>query len=208
MILFTSPVLTGACVNAWTKQGVQLKDGEVYDVGILLGGMGKYNPEFNRVGLNADGDRIWQTLELYHSGKIKKILISSFNGSIVSQELNEAEMFKKQLVSWGIKSGDILIESKSRNTYENAKFTRELIDTSYPHLKSFVLITSTMHMRRAEACFKKQGFKVQIYPTGIAGEGPVSYMDFILPDAANFEIWKQLLKEMVGFATYKIMGYL
>lgn len=206
--LFTNPFLTSLFVGAWKADGTEIMGDQSYDVGILLGGMGKYSSEFKRVGLNSDGDRIWQTLDLYKTGRIKKIWISSYNGSLVSQELNEAKMFQQQLISWRIKPGDVLIEDQSRNTYENAKFTAELIRTSYPHLKTYVLITSAMHMKRAEACFLKQGLKVKPYPTGLSSGSVTTYLDYIVPDASNFELWGQLFKEMTGYLAYKLVGYI
>lgn len=207
LFLFTNPFLTSLCSRAWETSGVILPEDKSYDVGILLGGMGKYNPEFKRPGLNSDGDRIWQTLDLYHRKKIDKILISTFNGSLIKTASNEAQMFRNQLIAWGIPPKDILIEDKSRNTYENAKFTKELLSQSYPHLRSMLLITSTLHMKRAAACFEKQGLPVQVYPTCLAGEGPITYTDYFVPDGSNFESWRQLLKEMVGWLTYKVLGY-
>ncbi|NOZ45581.1 MAG: YdcF family protein, partial [Chlorobi bacterium] len=98
-------------------------------------------------------------------------------------------------------------KNQSRNTHENAIFTKKL--TKYFDSKTtYLLVTSAFHMRRAKACFKKAGFKFDIYAVNKKA-GPRKYeFDYMfLPDKEAFYYWDLLIHEWAGFIVYKIMGY-
>jgi uncharacterized SAM-binding protein YcdF (DUF218 family) len=65
------------------------------------------------------------------------------------------------LVRAGVPPAQIVPETKSRNTAENATFSAELIRPQ-PH-QTWILVTSAYHMRRALACFRRAGFNVVPY---------------------------------------------
>ena len=56
----------------------------------------------------------------------------------------------------------IVLEDKSRNTAENAEFTRRLVDPKPG--ERWLLVTSAMHMPRSVGAFRKAGFPVEAYP--------------------------------------------
>jgi uncharacterized SAM-binding protein YcdF (DUF218 family) len=64
-------------------------------------------------------------------------------------------------------------------------------------------------MRRAMACFEKQGFNVTAYSTDLrSNNSKLSVMNTIMPTYGGFEIWTFLLKEWIGLAVYKLKGYI
>jgi uncharacterized SAM-binding protein YcdF (DUF218 family) len=65
-------------------------------------------------------------------------------------------------------------------------------------------------MRRAMGCFQKEGLKVTPYSTDLYTNRTQNFYwdQYIIPNAGNFPIWQDLLKEMVGYATYDIAGYI
>jgi uncharacterized SAM-binding protein YcdF (DUF218 family) len=65
---------------------------------------------------------------------------------------------KKYLKSINFPDSALIVESESKNTYENALFTKKMIDSLNLN-GSFILVTSAIHMPRAMAVFKKVGFK-------------------------------------------------
>ena len=136
----------------WEVHGTKIEDVGQYDVGIVLGGMFEYNNDLNVLSVRTHADRIWQAITLYKKGKIKKILISGASGYVSDRGLQEAVQLKEVLVDWGIPEKDLLVETVSRNTHENALETKNVLETSYPHLEKRLLITSGFHMKRAEAC--------------------------------------------------------
>jgi uncharacterized SAM-binding protein YcdF (DUF218 family) len=204
LIIFTNPFLFNKSVNAWQPKKVNLTN-KKYGVAILLSGMGGYDEQGNFY-ITTSGDRFIQTVELYHQGIVQKILISGGSGSLFNQR-DEAWGIKNELLKAGIPDSAVLMESTSRNTYENAVFSKLLLHTA--HLQPpYVLVTSAIHIPRAEKCFNKAKVPVIIYPCDylVHHEG-TSLMEF-MPEARTFFLWEGFIKEIIGYAAYKITGKL
>lgn len=193
----------------WEVHGTPMEEVKTYEVGIVPGGMSEYNNDLKTLSLRRGGDRIWQALTLYKKGKIKKILLTGDNGYIADRGLHEAEQMKSVLVEWGIPEKDILTETVSKNTHENALETRKLLTISYPHVEKCLLITSGTHMRRALACFERESVHCDPFSTDLyTGPERSFFWDQLLPDAETFILWNMLIKEWVGYVTYDIVGYI
>lgn len=210
LLLFSNTFILKEFIRIWEIPAVKSNAVAHHDVAIVLGGMFEYDNSSERLSIRRGGDRIWQALDLYHSGKVDKILISGDNGYVFSRDLHESKQLKERLVEWKIPADDLIIETTSRNTYENAKETRKLLAQSYPHLSDFILITSATHMRRAKACFDKQNITCTVFSTDqyTGGERNYHWDEFVIPNVFNFHLWFILLKEWVGYLSYFTMGYL
>ena len=152
---------------------------------------------------------MWQAIQLYKKKKIKKIIITGDSGYVLKKGLHEATQLRDDLISLGIPKEDIIVETKSRNTHENAHQTRLLLEKLGRSKQSNLLITSSMHMRRANACFKKEGIHCNPFTTdhySIHSES-ISVLEFV-PSHEAFSMWNKLIKEWVGYTVYNIMGYL
>lgn len=205
--LLSNQFIVNEFVRAWEVQTIHVDSiVEPYEYGIVLGGFNSYDVKFDRVNFYSSSDRLWQALLLYHEGKIRKIVISGGEGRIIREGYTESEITKDFLCRIGIPEHDIIIEPESRNTYENALFTAKILQ-NYPD--SCLLITSAMHMRRAYACFAKQGLKCRMFSANRKA-GPTKFIfDYcFIPDLAALETWRVLIREIVGYASYKIMGYI
>lgn len=180
-----------------------------YDIGILLGGYSSMNkrPNDDRQNFNERGNRFIQTYELYKAGKIKKILLTGGNGSILQDLASEATEMRQFLVKIGVPDSAIIVESKSRNTYENAIFTKEILEESYPNARC-LLITSAWHMPRSKAIFEKAGMPFDVFSVDYLSERTKLTPDDILPDKLGFYHWELLIKEWVGYWGYWAKGYL
>jgi len=189
--------------------GIKTENMRQYENGIVLSGMFEYNKDLDRLSARRGSDRIWQAIQLYKKKKIKKIIITGDSGYVLKKGLHEAKQLKEVLISMGIPNKDILIESKSRNTHENAKETKALIDRLGLSTNNNLLITSAMHMRRAKACFEEVGISCTPFTTDhyIVHEESISISEFI-PSVGAFNMWDRLLKEWIGYSVYGIMGYL
>ena len=71
--------------------GTKLNDVEQHDVAIVLTGMAEYNNDIETLTMRRQADRIWQAINLYKAGKVKKILISGDHGYISDRGLSEAK---------------------------------------------------------------------------------------------------------------------
>jgi uncharacterized SAM-binding protein YcdF (DUF218 family) len=209
-LLFTNSVVFSEFCRLWEVPGNKIESVGNYDVAGVLGGMSEYNNDIETLSIRRQGDRIFQAVTLYKKGKVKKILISGDSGYITERGLKEAKRLKEILVTWGIPATDIITEEKSKNTHENAKFSVELLRKSYPELKRVLLVTSGMHMKRSLACFKKEGVICSPYSTDLyANQNHNYYWDqYLIPNFDNLITWHKLLKEVVGFVTYDIVGYI
>jgi len=176
-----------------------------FDAGILLGGMISLSSTVDNIQFNEHNDRLLNTIELFHKGIIKNIIITGASGSL-SSDMKEADILKSFLTRIGIPKEKIIVENQSKNTHENATYTeltcRELEMDKY----SFLLITSDYHMRRSLSCFKKTGLNI----TPFVKESDEFHFDLeyiIVPQTNVLFKWKVLFHEIVGYFIYKIMGY-
>lgn len=195
-------------MRLWEIPTIKESDMKGYDVGIVLGGMVSYDSHLDRLQFSKGSDRILQAIQLYEDGIIDKILITSGSGSITYADIKEAPLIKRYLATLEIPEDDILIESESKNTHENALFSKPILDKEAPHGK-YLLITSAFHMRRGVGCFNKVGIKVTPFSTDRYSGGPRRWsLDFLLvPNIDAFQAWNVLIHEMTGYLVYKIAGY-
>ena len=206
---FSNGFIVNRLVSLWEVDGVKYNELDRYENGIVLSGMFEYNKDLDRLSARRGADRIWQAIQLYRKNKIKKIIITGDTGYVLKKGLHEASQLKEDLITMGIPEEDLLIETVSRNTHENAHYTKLLIDQMGLSKKNNLLITSSTHMRRAQACFIKEGLYCHAYTTDHYNihANPISLLEFI-PNHNAFIMWDKLIKEWVGYTMYSLMGYL
>lgn len=208
---FTNAFIADEVLRFWEVQVT--RDSELtqtYDVGIVLGGgMVTYDDEYDRLTFRVNTDRILQAVALYKDKKIKKILISSGAGSLANREMLEATLLKRYLTTTlEIPDSALLIDSVSDNTYQNAKFTADILKKKYSKGK-FLVITSATHIRRAMACFAKAGISTTPYSTDkITGKRKFFFNHLFIPNLNAIRHWELFLHEVLGYFIYLIMGYI
>lgn len=208
-VVFSNTFIFKEFVRLWEVPGRSIEATSYHEIAIVLGGMFEYNNDLDVLSVRRGGDRIWQTLSLYHRGKIKYILISGAHGYVNDRGLDEARQLRDELVVWGIPLEHILIDSLSKNTHENAVESIKVLKSRELHGKSVLLITSATHMKRAAACFRKQGIEVTTFSTDhFTGKKRAYHWDeYIIPSVSTTNDWSRLTKEWVGYLMYRIMGY-
>ncbi len=178
-----------------------------YTYGIVLGGLATYDNIYERVIFHPATDRLMQALDLYKRGKIEKILISGGSGAVIYKEKKEADILKNYLIKIGISKDDIIIESKSKNTHENALFTSKILAANNESVK-YLLISSSLHILRAQKCFEKEGTPVDIFPTNYKIKQFNTVGFYVIPSAEALSNWNMFIHEIIGLITYKISGYI
>jgi uncharacterized SAM-binding protein YcdF (DUF218 family) len=114
---------------------------------------------------------------------------------------------KQRLTELGIPAERIFTDTSSRNTLENAKFSKKIIDSF--HIQGpYLLISSAMHLPRAQMVFKKAGINTNLYPCDFISKRISNnfFEDCILPSSSALNEWDNWIKEIVGTVTYKITG--
>jgi len=174
-----------------------IKDGNAY---VVLGGGVKDNvPDIEKKGMvgNDALPRYVYAYRLYRINR-KPIIIS---GGKIFKRSSEAEIAKKLLLSLGVDKDDILIEEKSRDTFENAKHVKEL--TEKHGIKKIILVTSAFHMKRSMLIFDKFFKETIPCPTGYnISKADYDLLSF-LPNASSMESTAIALKEYMGILFYR-----
>jgi uncharacterized SAM-binding protein YcdF (DUF218 family) len=189
-------------------EGEDLKVNEKFDYAIVLGGMSSYDERIAQPQFVKSSDRLWQTLSLFHQGRIQKIILSGGSGSINNPHHRESWYLKKFLTRMGIADSCIIEENQSKNTFENAVECKKICD-SLSVESQILLVSSAFHLPRALACFKKQGLtNVRPYPTDrISGPRKLQTDHCIIPNSEALDRCTLLIHELVGHLIYKLRGY-
>ncbi len=204
LLFFSNQFIFNEVCRIWENQIPAFHATKKFDVAIILGGISNYDEFHNQTIFHGNSERLINVLPLYFSGQVKKILFAGGSGRLDKQNV-EAIHIEKYLMSLGVKQRDILLDTNSRNTYENAKFAVELVNQN----DQLLLSTSATHLVRSLACFEKLG----ITPTPF----PVDYMSYednrfeldklLAPSPRIIMQWYWLLHEWVGILSYKVKGY-
>lgn len=204
-LLFSNGYLYGIIAWNWQPEVRKQDHARSYPLGILLGGM-TFGDEKDQRYFGGTSDRFIQTARLYHTGHIKKILLSGGDGSLKQNRPGEASFLRGELLALHVPDADILVEAFSKNTWESAVAAKRIID-SLQVKDSCVLITSAMHMRRAQSSFSKASIPVAPHVADFIMMRPPSGIgDVLVPNLSLLSAWQYLLKEMVGVVVYRITG--
>jgi uncharacterized SAM-binding protein YcdF (DUF218 family) len=207
LLFFSNPFIIRQIIAAYEVAPVQLAPNAKYNAGIVLGGFVSYNKKDDRGYFNPASDRFIQTALLYKKGNISKIIVAAGNGYIVKHDFKEAHFIKQHLIDLGIPAEDILTDTASRNTLENAINSKKIADSV--HLPGpFLLISSAMHLPRAKLAFINQGMNVVSYPCDFDSKnvGNNFIEDYLLPSGLALNKWDNFIKEIAGTTIYKIKG--
>jgi uncharacterized SAM-binding protein YcdF (DUF218 family) len=209
ILFFGNDFIVNEVLKAWEKAPVPIQKLGTYDYAIVLTGITitEKASESDKVYFAKGADRLLHTVQLYKLGKVKKIIITGGSSSVIGTSPIEALQLKKVFVYCGVPEKDMIIEDKARNTHENALFTKQLCDSLGLQGK-FLLVTSAFHMRRSEACFKKVGMQVDIYPVDLFTRDTKFTPNYLfLPLESAFNKWSIFIHEFIGYWVYKIMDY-
>ncbi len=173
------------------------------DVLLLLGGGIIDNvPDFSGYGIPTDAmvGRIVTAVRLQKRLNIP-IIVSGGKTSINSS--SEALIAKRFLVDLGVEKGQIVMEEKSKDTYENAKYISEICRRE--DYKNPILITSASHMKRSLLAFKKIGLNVVPYPANFRTKSTNEYgWHSYLPRSGSLDNTSAAFHEYLGIFFYKL----
>ncbi len=211
LILLTNDAVFQGIVHWWEPEPVAIKDSEKkYDFIILLGGYSDFQTAMGKsefqLGLKG-GNRLITALNLYKKGIGKKIILTGGSGKLLGDKYGEAEYVAPYLKTLGLPDSAFIIENKSRNTWENAIFSKQIVDSLQKNA-TCLLVTSALHMPRSKACYDKAGLPTTIYPTDYYSQQSDNLFKlFFEPSSSKLFAWEALLHEWIGVITYKIKGY-
>lgn len=160
---------------------------------------------WSHVGPGAD--RLIHAARLYRAGRAPRLVTSGGPMPWSRAREREGQGMADLLAEWGVPREALLVEDRSRNTYENAVETRKLLAAR--GIDDVLLVTSAMHMRRALAVFRSVGLRARPAATDYRAlrPGPYTLMDW-LPSTAQLAITSDALKEYLGHRVYRLRGWI
>jgi uncharacterized SAM-binding protein YcdF (DUF218 family) len=205
-------------VAAWTSVGALMlhplesrfarpdpAPSEVAGIIVLGGGFeGAVNRARGGYELNDSGDRFVEAAVLARRYPEAKVVVTGGSGSLLLEGEPDADSAPRLLVALGVEAGRLVLENRSRNTWENAQFTRDLLSPQ-PGQK-WLLVTSAFHMPRSMGLFRKAGFDVLAWPSDYKTSGderPGLSMDNALDSLGNTST---AIREWIGLFAYWLTG--
>lgn len=172
---------------------------------IILGGFedGSVSNGRGQLAVNEAAERLMQAVLLAKDLPDTKVVFTGGVGSMWGGEEATGPV-SRYLMASGIAADRIVIEGRSRSTYENGVFSAEIL-TPKPG-ERWLIVTSAYHMPRAIGVFRKAGFDVTAYP-----------VDYQTRDAADLTTLSERIpsgllgadlavREWVGLVAYRATG--
>ena len=107
----------------------------------------KLTKEYNQISLNDSVERLHESFYLIKKYPDAKIIFSGGSGSISKKKLTHSEVAKKFFLNFDIHSEKIIFENKSRNTFENILYSKEIAKPNND--QKWIIVTSAYHMTRS-----------------------------------------------------------
>jgi uncharacterized SAM-binding protein YcdF (DUF218 family) len=146
-------------------------------------------------------DRLIQAAALARRYPDARILFTGGSANLVSTNAKEADQAAELLMSLGVPKERLILERQSRNTYENAVFSRAMV-TPKPG-ERWLLVTSAYHMPRSVGLFRKAGFPVEPYPVDWRVTSVSDFETFSVQGLRRTDI---AVREWVGLVAYWLRG--
>ena len=204
-------------LSAWTSIGATMLNpleerfpkpalpGRIDGIVVLGGGFeGAINLARGGYELNSGGDRMVETAILARRFPQAKIVVSGGNGSLFLDGEGDADTAPRLLEALGVAADRLTLEDKSRNTYENAVFSRDLVQPKPG--ETWLLVTSAFHMPRAKALFDKAGFATVPWPVDYRTSGKEGIGFFRDNPADSLQATTMAIREWIGLFAYRLSG--
>lgn len=149
-------------------------------------------------------DRIIAAAALGHRYPRARIMFTGGSPNLVSGDAREADYAASLFESLGISGERLIMERGSRNTQENAEFSR-MMAGSRPG-ERWLLVTSAFHMPRSVGLFRKAGFAVEAYPVDWRVGGPGDVFQFTSLSLYGLERTNLGIREWMGLIAYWATG--
>lgn len=143
--------------------------------------------------------RLIEGIRLHNKIPGSKLIVS---GGRVFDVISEAETMAGVAVSIGVNRADLILESNSYDTHDQARIIQSIVGND-----AFALVTSALHMPRSMALFKKQGMHPIPAPAGHTvlknqGINPGSFF----PSSEGLNKAEGVIHEYLGLLWAKLRG--
>ena len=122
----------------------------------------------------------------------------------ISNDAREADFAGAIFESLGVDKSRLIMERRSRNTQENAEFSKALVAPKDG--ERWLLVTSAFHMPRSVGLFRKAGFAVEPYPVDWRVGGRDDLMAFSNVAVEGLGRTDLAVREWMGLIAYRLTG--
>jgi uncharacterized SAM-binding protein YcdF (DUF218 family) len=207
LILASTPV--AGYLSMWTLEAGYPPHDEIPNpedtLVVLSAGLILENEETGQVHLDyASGQRCRNAIRLYKKAGRCRMILSGGKVNWDRPGPTLAEAMRQFAEEMGVRPEDIQLEDKSSNTFQNAVYSKKLLE-KFPNGRVW-LVTSASHMHRSVRCFQKQGISVLPAPCcHEAGPWQVEASDF-LPSSGGMQQFTRAVHEWQGRVWYSLRG--
>jgi uncharacterized SAM-binding protein YcdF (DUF218 family) len=177
-----------------------------YGIIVLGGGVDEEISDTRHIlMLGTAGSRMTEAVALARRFPKARLVFTGGDSKLVPGGLTEAETARRLFTAVGAPMDRFTFETRSRDTWENAIFTRDLVHPQPG--QRWLLVTSAFHMPRSMGVFRKAGFDVIPWPADYLTSGRES--DFWKPSghvADGLGRVESAMHEWVGLVAYRIAG--
>ena len=161
LYLFRTPAVAHLMVGTleWSYAPIYQRPADTTAIVVLSSAIRPPDAVRRKAELDTSGMyRCIKGAEMYHSGLPCKVVLAG--GRVDSEQAGPtlAAAMSDFMVQLGIDREDIVLDDRSRSTYENAVNSAALLRQR--NMNSILLVTDATHLRRAILCFEKQGIQV------------------------------------------------
>lgn len=155
--------------------------------------------------LGGSAERYFAFIQLAKKHPNAKMLFTGGGGSMTEQDYNykEADVAKQVFKQQGLNTSKILFERESRNTWENALFSKKRVQPKEG--ENWVLITTAWHMPRSVGIFCQVNWKVTPYPVDFTTH-PNHLLRLSWSFPKHLGNLKTGIKEWIGIIAYQLTG--
>jgi len=131
-----------------------------------------------------------------------RLVFTGGSGLLGGASFPESDTARHIFTELGQDPARMILESHSRNTYENLLFSKAIVEPKPGEV--WLLATSAMHMPRAMAIARKLDWRMTPWPTDFI-TGPGSGRE-IWQVADNLSLLDYVVHEWLGLAAYRLTG--
>jgi len=154
--------------------------------------------------VTAAAGRLIEAAALAHRYPNARVIFSGGSPNLVSADAREADYAVAMFESLGVSRERLAMERRSRNTQENAEFSKAIAAPKSG--ERWLLVTSAYHMPRSAGLFRKAGFAVEPYPVDWRVGGRSDLLAFSALSVQGLDRVDTGVREWMGLAAYWAAG--
>jgi uncharacterized SAM-binding protein YcdF (DUF218 family) len=156
------------------------------------------------VAVNDHAERLMAAVALARRYPEARIVHTGGTSAVLPGSATEAQVADRWFKEAGIAPDRIVLEDLSRNTRENAVFSKQLVKPQPAQV--WLLVTSAAHMPRSVGIFRRVGWTVVPWPVDYE-TGPTLDMSLSRSVADRLNVVDDAIHEWVGLGYYYLRGW-